>query len=162
MYVIATFEQTIFLELALSALEQKDVLREQILAVPLDKRSTHRPIFDSIHYADGFSLVDLAAVLGTVFMLLGTIYGYVLRWGPIIWGIIGGVFGVLLGFGIKYVYLRKRLGKYKAETRKIASELVVMIHCDERKWETVEKILWENHALGVARMKQKERTETPG
>jgi len=37
--------------------------------------------------ADGISLFDGAAVLGAVFMELGVIYGFVLKWGPIAWGL---------------------------------------------------------------------------
>ncbi|MBM7656242.1 hypothetical protein [Neobacillus cucumis] len=41
-------------------------------------------LFASIHRSEGISLVDLAAILGTVFMLLGVIYGYKLTIGRIL------------------------------------------------------------------------------
>ena len=82
MYIIASFEQSIFLELAISALEQRGIQKNQILAVPLDKRTEPRKLLDTIHRADGYSLFDVAAVLGTCGMLLGAIYGMVLNWGP--------------------------------------------------------------------------------
>jgi hypothetical protein len=84
MYVIATFESSIFLELAIAALEQKGITTDNLLAVPLDKRTEPRKLFDTIHRADGSSMLDAATILGTVFMLLGAIYGYVLKWGPLI------------------------------------------------------------------------------
>ncbi len=149
MYVIATFEQSIFLELAITALEQKGILKEKILAVPMDKRTEPRKLFDTIHRADGFSMFDAAAILGTCFMLLGAIYGYVLKWGPIIWGIIGAVSGILLGFVLKLLIVKKS----NYGTKNITSEVVLIIRCDEHQWETVENILWDNTALGISRIK---------
>ena len=107
MLVIVTFENSIFIELAITALEQNGISNDKILAAPLDKRSEPRKLFDTIHRADGLSLFDAAAMLGTCFMLLGAIYGYVLKWGPIIWGIIGAVSGLLLGFLIKLLLVKK-------------------------------------------------------
>jgi hypothetical protein len=150
LFVIATFENSIFIELAITALEQSGISNEKILAAPLDKRAEQRKLFDTIHRADGLSLFDASAMLGTCLMLLGAIYGYVLKWGPIIWGIIGAVSGLLLGFLIKLLIVKKN----KAGTKKIASEIVLMIRCEEQQWETIEKIIWENNALGVTRIKR--------
>ena len=149
MLVIATFENSLFIELAISALEQKGIPKEKIFAAPLDKRTEPRQLFDTIHRADGFSLFDLGAILGTCLMLLGSIYGYVLKWGPIIWVIIGAVVGITLGILIK-VWLVK---KQNPGSKKISSEIVLMIRCEEYQWDTVEKILWENTALGMTRLK---------
>jgi hypothetical protein len=143
--VIATFENSIFIELAISELEQSGIPSNKIVAAPLDKRSEPRKLFDTIHRADGLSLFDAAAMLGTCFMLLGAIYGYILKWGPIIWGIIGAVSGLLLGFLIKMVLVKRSNGGAK----NITSEIVLMIRCEERQWETIEKIIWENNALGM-------------
>ena len=149
MLVIATFENSLFIELAISALEQKGIPKEKIFAAPLNKRTEPRQLFDTIHRADGFSLFDGGAILGTCLMLLGSIYGYVLKWGPIIWGIIGALTGITLGILIK-VWLVKR---NNAGSKKISSEIVLMIRCEEYQWDTVEKILWENTALGLTRLK---------
>jgi hypothetical protein len=154
MYVIATFESSIFLELAIAALEQKGITTDNLLAVPLDKRTEPRKLFDTIHRADGSSMLDAATILGTVFMLLGAIYGYVLKWGPILWGIIGAVFGLLLGFLIRFLLLKRQNGGKISKSQSSSSEIVLMILCDKTKWETVEKILWDNLALGVARLLQ--------
>ena len=148
MYVIATFENSLYIELAISEMEQKGIPKEKILAAPLDKRSEPRQLFDTLHRADGLSLFDGAAMLGTCFMLLGAIYGYVLKWGPIIWGIIGAVSGLILGFLIKMLLVKKKQGGEKS----ITAEIVLLIRCEEHQWETIEKILWENTALGITRI----------
>lgn len=149
MMVIATFENSIFIELAISALEQKGIPKERIFAAPLDKRKEPRQIFDTIHQTDGISFFDAGAILGTCLMLLGAIYGQVLDWGPIIWGIIGAVGGILLGIGIKLFIFRKK----QFNRKKIISEVVLMIRCDDHQWDVVEKILWENTALGMTKVK---------
>ncbi|MEH7249381.1 hypothetical protein V7114_21695 [Neobacillus niacini] len=148
MFVIATFESSIYIELAITALEEQGISKERILAAPLEKRKELRGLFDTIHQSDGFSLFDGPAILATCFMLLGTIYGYVLKWGPIIWGIIGAVSGLLLGFLIKMMILKKN----KRGSKKISSEIVLMVRCEEQKWELVEKILWEHFALGMTKI----------
>lgn len=148
MYVIATFENSTFIELAISSLEQKGIPKDRILAAPLDKRTEQRKLFDTIHRADGFSMFDAAGILGTCFMLLGSIYGFVLKWGPIIWGIIGAVSGLVLGFIIKLIMIKKNLGA----SNKITSEIVLMIRCEDNQWDMVEKILWENTALGITKI----------
>ncbi|MEK3883211.1 hypothetical protein [Paenibacillus sp. PL2-23] len=147
--VIATFENSVFLELAISALEQQDIPRMHIFAAPLDKRNEPRRLFDTIHSADGYSMFDSAAILGTIFMLLGAIYGYVLAWGPIIWGIIGAVFGIGSGLLLKLrLVMRDKRGN-----RKITSEVVLMIRCEDSQWQSIQGLLWEHQALGLTRIK---------
>lgn len=148
MFVIATFENSIYIELAITALEEQGISKELILAAPLDKRKELRNLFDTIHKSDGFSLFDGPAILGTCLMLLGAIYGYELKWGPILWGIIGAVSGIILGFLIKMLMLKKskRGGKH------ITSEIVLMVRCEDQKGELVEKILWDHLALGLTKI----------
>lgn len=148
LYVIATFDNSLFIELAITAIEQEGVTKEKILAAPLDKRSEPKKLFDTIHRADGLSMFDGASILGTCLMLLGAIYGFVLKWGPIIWGIIGAVSGLLLGVLIKILMEKNK----QRGTKSITAEIVLMIRCEEHQWETIEKILWENTALGVTRI----------
>jgi hypothetical protein len=148
MFVIATFENSIYIELAIAALEKQGIPKELILAAPLDKRKELRGLFDSIHKSDGFSLFDGPAILGTCLMLLGAIYGYILEWGPILWGIIGALSGLLLGFVIKMLLLKKN----KRGSNNITSEIVLMVRCEDHKWESVEKILWDHLALGLTKI----------
>jgi hypothetical protein len=156
LYVIATFDNSLFIELAITAIEQNGVPKEKILAAPLDKRSEPRQLFDTIHRADGLSMFDGAAMLGTCFMLLGAIYGYVLKWGPIIWGIIGAVSGLLLGILIKLLLVKNK----QRGAKSITAEIVLMIRCEDHQWETIEKILWENTALGVTRINHSRQAGT--
>ncbi len=149
MYIISTFEHSLYLEKAVTAIQMKGIAKEDILAVAMDKRAEQRKLFDSIHQSDGLSLMDLSAILGTIFMLLGTIYGFVLKLGPIFWGLAGLVAGFVLGLSIKLLIIRK---SNRRQDNKKASEVVLIIDCVKEKAEMVADTLWNHHALGVSRL----------
>ena len=67
MQLYSTFENSIFLEMAIATLEKKGINKENIFAVPLDNRTEERKMFDSIHRSDGTSLVDIGMALATGF-----------------------------------------------------------------------------------------------
>ncbi|CAG7649343.1 hypothetical protein ACFQI7_26680 [Paenibacillus allorhizosphaerae] len=148
MYIVSTFEQSIYLELVITAIEQKGISNKNIMAVPLEKRKKPRAMYDSLHRADGVSMIDLAAILGTCFMLLGTVYGFELAWGPIIWGIIGAVTGILVGYTSKWIWLKRK----NFQSKPISAETVLIIHCNETEGDMLEQLLWEHLALGVSRI----------
>lgn len=159
MYVYASFDYSAFLELAITDLEKRGIAREHILAVPLDKRVEERMVLDSIHRADGISLFDGAMVLGAICMELGVIYGFVLEWGPIIWGLIGLLGGAIIGFVLDYFYGRIFGKKQKKSSRNQVkagdcnnTEVILTIYCDNSQYEMVEKVLWDNMAFGVGKL----------
>ena len=127
---------------------------EKILAVPLDRlKKGGEKILDAINRADGISLIDAAAVTGSIFMLLGAVYGYILRWGPIIWGLIGLVAGVIMGFLLDILPVRRLWRKNGINGRREhMTQVFIMVECDQNQVEMVENLMWENHALGVGRM----------
>ncbi|AKL97125.1 putative membrane protein [Clostridium aceticum] len=148
-YIISTFEHSVYLEMAITAIQMKGIPKEDIFAVPMDKRGEDRVLFDSMHFSDGLSLFDLPAILGAIFMLFGTIYGFILKWGPIWWALIGLAFGFSLGLIIKLIITKKysnRQEKYRA------TEVVLIIQCKETQLETVKDTLWSHYALGVRKL----------
>lgn len=149
MYVIASFEHSAFLELAITDLEQKGLPRTAILAVPLSVLQEERRLFDTIHRADGASLFDGAAVLGTVGMSLGVVFGFIWAWGPIVWGLLGFFAGGLLGFIIDYAITRRTRVRRANGT---AAEVVVMVSCEAKDREMVERVLWEHMANAIGRL----------
>lgn len=158
MYVFSSFEHSVFLELAITALTQKGIAKNRILAVPLEKRYVGRKLFDTIHRSDGMSLLDGAAVLGTVFMILGVIYGFVWKWGPILWGLIGLGFGGSLGFMLDLLICKKGGRKNKSGDK--ATEVVLIVNCTENQVEMVETLLWDHLPLGVARLNLEKSLES--
>jgi hypothetical protein len=127
MYIIAAFEYNHFLEQAVTGIQMQGVSKKRILAAPLDKRGEERQLFDTIHSSDGLSLLDLAAALGTLFMLFGSIYGFIWAWGPIVWGVIGLFSGFAIGLIIKLI-ATKKYANNKTKTEK-AAEVVLIIEC---------------------------------
>ena len=154
MYVVSTFDHSKYPELAISALEMNGVTKDNILSIPLDKRTESRQLFDTIHRSDGISLFDLAAVLGTIAMLMGAIYGFVLEWGPVIWAVIGLFSGAILGILIKLSLTKQWSKKYKKNilSKKRSPEIVLMISCRAEQTEMVKKTLWENNAIAVSKL----------
>ncbi|QAA32573.1 hypothetical protein [Clostridium manihotivorum] len=147
MYIVSTFEHSIYLELALSELECNGINKDNILAMPLDKRHKNISLFDSIHSSDGLSLFDLPAILAVAFGIFGGIYGFVLKWGPLLWGLLAILFGFVLGLIIKLIFTWKKSHKLISEKH---SEVVILIKCNKEQIESVKNILWNNNAFGVS------------
>ncbi|CAG9620577.1 hypothetical protein [Sutcliffiella rhizosphaerae] len=147
MYIFATFKYNTEIELTLQELEELGLRKYQIMIVPLDKVEFNTKTIDSMHRTDGRSLIDLAAIFGIIFMLLGVIYGYVLSLGPILWGLFGLLFGFVSGFLVDYFFTKKSESKRKKQGSD--ADLILMIRCPIEKQEKVKDILWNNLVLGV-------------
>lgn len=148
MYLVASFHYCLHTEIAIAKIEELGIKKEQIYAVPLEVRGETRKIFDTIHHSDGMSMFDGGAILGTVCMVLGVIYGFVWEWGPIIWGLIGLGGGFLIGFLLDLLFTRFKHSKQRRNDND--GELFLMVHCDPHQAEQVKNTLWDNLALGVA------------
>ncbi|WP_096187087.1 hypothetical protein [Evansella halocellulosilytica] len=151
MQIFSTFEHSTYLELVITSLEQLGIKKENILAVPLNNRDEERKLFDTLHRADGVSLFDKGAAIGTALSILFATIGFGLEWGPIFWGLIGGGVGFLFGFMIDYI-IYKVIHKKKRIVRGKKAEVILVIECQGELVEKVEKILWEQLALGVAKV----------
>jgi hypothetical protein len=150
MHIVSTFDHSVYLELAVTAMQMKGIKKENILAVPMDKRGEQGKIFDSIHGSDGLSLFDLPAILAVIGGIFGGIYGFILKWGPLFWGLIGIALGTVLGFVVKFIITRKHSGQ--RQDNEIGTEVVLMIECLESQLEMVKDILWSHRALGVSKL----------
>jgi hypothetical protein len=149
MYIISTFDHSVYLELAITAIQMKGIKKEKIMAVSDDKKGEQRALFDSMHSSDGLSLFDLPAILAVIFAVFGGIYGFALKWGSLIWGLIAITAGFTLGFVIKLMITKK----YSHRQRdKRGTEVVLIIECIETQLEMVKEILWSHNALGVSKL----------
>ncbi|MGE6204510.1 hypothetical protein [Guptibacillus hwajinpoensis] len=151
MQVFSTFENNIFLEIAISNLEKVGIKREDIYAVPLDNREESRKIFDTLHRSDGISLIDIAMPLATAFSVVTASLGFELKWGPIYWGLIGAIGGFITGLVIRLIIILTT-NKKKRQLKGKQSEVILIVNCDINDGEIVEKILWEHLALGLAKV----------
>lgn len=136
------------MEIALADLKNNGLHNSEILVLPLDNRASSLQLVDSIEHTDRESLIDLPAIFGMILMLLGSIYGFVLKWGPIIWALIGLIIGIIVGLAIKFSYLRIRR-KRNVNKNPEQSEIIVIVNCPNYKEEKIKKIMWDNSALGM-------------
>jgi len=151
MQIFSTFEHSIYVELAISELENRGINREQIFVVPLDNRKEERKLFDTLHRSDGVSLIDIGLALATALSVIGASIGFKLAWGPIYWGLIGAVTGFLIGVAIKWLYL-KRADKKQRLLQGKHSEIILIVDCPKEQGKLVEQILLDHFALGVAKV----------
>ena len=152
MQLFSTFENHIYLEMAISILEKKGISKENIFAVPLDNRLEESKLFDTLHRSDGTSLIDIGMALATAFSVIGASIGFKLEWGPIYWGLIGAIIGFVIGFVIR-LFIEKVLKKRERVLKGKHSEVLLIIDCDEAHAEFVENVLFSHFALGVAKIK---------
>lgn len=136
-------------------LEENDIYRENILAVPIERRKPNRRLFDSMHASDGVSLFDLAMTLATAFSVIGASYGFVLTWGPIVWGMIGAITGIGTGIGASLFSYWHKHGKENRFDSEQATEVIIIVICQHEQAEMVEETLWNYFAFGVGRLQNK-------
>ncbi|WP_438449092.1 hypothetical protein [Gorillibacterium sp. sgz5001074] len=150
MQIFATFELTSFVEIAISDLKVKGIT--DIYAVPLELRKEEARIMDTIHRADGISLMDKGMILAFMFSTIGASKGFVWKGGPIVWGLAGAGLGFVLGVLINWILYLKTKKKRRREARKGAKgEIILIVTCRDSEADRVEDILWDHMALGMAR-----------
>lgn len=145
MHLVSVFQHTIYLELAIIDLEQIGVPKERILALPLDKHGLHMTSVQASH-KEGNNDVDLLFICSMLGMLFGAIYGFVLTFGPVIWGLVGTAVGALVGLLIEVF-----ISGLKMFQRSTPVDVVLIVDCSDTEASTVERILWSHRALGVAK-----------
>lgn len=156
MFVCGSFSYNFHLELAISELEKKGIPEDAIAAILMDSRVEERKILDTIHEADGISSFDAAALLGTFCMLAGAIYGFILKWGPIVWGLIGLLAGAILGL-LGDILISRLILKQNSYTPKnqvtnrerLVSQVLIIVECDAEQVSQVKDVLWGNLAFSV-------------
>ncbi|KUP07849.1 membrane protein [Bacillus coahuilensis p1.1.43] len=151
MQIFSTFEQSINIELAICTLEKNGIQKHQIFAIPMNNRKASPHHFDTIHSSDGVSLIDIGMALATAFSVITASIGFDLKWGPIVWGIIGAVSGFILGFLIRLVSL-KAVKKRTNWNKGTQTDVILIIECTNEQMSFVETILWEHKALGLAKV----------
>lgn len=149
MHVFSVFEHSAKLEMAVTELQMKGVRKEDILAVPLDRRSESLMLFDTVHSSDGTSMMALPMILGMIFSFFGSIFGFQLAWGPIIWAVIGAAAGFALGFGIRLLISRTRRQRFDTQNK---AGVILLVRCETHKADMVKDILWSNAAMGVSKL----------
>lgn len=144
MYVVASFKLNKNLERVLAELEYTGIKRKNILALPLAKTVEH-DTQTSYHHRS----FEVMPILGTIIMLFGAIYGFVLQGGPILWGIIGLGIGVLTGGVIDKVRIKKTKEIHKQNGTQ--TEVFLLVHCSsDGQARQAKEVIWKWTPSGVA------------
>lgn len=149
MQILATFEYSTFIEIAITELESKGI--SAIYAIPLDLRKKEPRLLDTIHRADGMSFIDKGMIFAFLFSTVGASKGFVWQGGPVIWGIAGALLGFVLGVALSGIlYLIKRNKNQLLIKRGKKGEVILVVTCEDNQASIVEDILWGHKALGMA------------
>lgn len=146
--IIATFEHSPFVEMAIHDIEKLGVPAQNIIALPLENLDSGAHIVDSIHRVDGRSMLDGAMMGATIFAVLGVIYGFVWHWGPVIWGLLGLGGGFFLGLLIELALNKKKIKAFS--NRK--SEVIIEVTCHASLKNQLIKALKSRKAMGFVIM----------
>ena len=146
--IIATFDHSLFVEMVIHDIEKLGVPAQNIVALPVVNLDSQTHIIDTIHRVDGGSVLDGAMMSATIFSVLGTIYGFIWHWGPIIWGLLGLVGGFLLGLIIEVVINKKKLNT----VAKRKSEVIIEVTCSAALQDQLIKVLKMRKAMGYVIM----------
>jgi hypothetical protein len=145
-YAYSVFEHSPGVEFAITGLEARGIGKDAILAVPLGRRREEIMRFNKLNASDETSKLAPAMILGMIGTLLGAIFGFLLAWGPILWGLIGAIAGSILGFGIRIAYALIHAKGEKSQK----TGVIVVVRCAPAQAEMVKDALWKDGALGVS------------
>ncbi|KGM46320.1 hypothetical protein P9D43_14175 [Neobacillus niacini] len=153
-HIIATFDFSPFVEMVIHDFEKLGVPQQNIVALPLENLDSEAHIIDTIHRVDGRSILDGAMMGATIFGVLGTIYGFVWHWGPVIWGLLGLAGGFLLGLIIELAVNKKKIDVLARSK----GEVIIEVTCNASLQDQLMKILKSRRALGYVIMPQRSQS----
>ncbi|MFC3788859.1 hypothetical protein ACFOQM_08695 [Paenibacillus sp. GCM10012307] len=134
--VVGLFNYSTELEQALSMLESKGIDRSRMMAVPMETDASKQLVIGESRELS----FDVALACATACGVIGISIGFVLSWGPIIWGLISTLAGFVVGYSItRLISVRQR--SQHTSKRGTLPDLVVLIRCEEERLEQVRMIL---------------------
>ncbi|MDF2963605.1 MAG: hypothetical protein K0S39_5340 [Paenibacillus sp.] len=148
MLIVCTFEHSVELEQALSVLAENGIHETQILAVPMDSHPNKSFAFASEASEQVHRAFEVGMACATACSVLGTSYGFILEWGPLIWGLTSALGGFGLGYGIYRYFFEPRNQKKRLKASRLP-EVTVIIRCAANKYSEICKVLWRYQALTV-------------
>ena len=158
MFIIATFDHSIFIELAISDMEIRGIPRNQIFAAPMEKKQSPIFLIDTIHRADGVSTMDAACITGAFGSIIAAVYGFIWPGGPLLWGLIGLTAGFIIGGGID-MYISQKDRKLSAGDK--STEVVMIVNCEANQLSLVEEILIRHTAQGISKVRSNVMNSAP-
>ncbi len=157
MIVIGTFRHSIELEQALAALELRGIPRDRLLVVMMDDSESEIP-YRLTNKSKDFHVegTEIGISSATFLSVIGASVGFILKWGPVIWGIIAAVIGFGIGFAISYARYRIQMSKGLArQNRHNYPDVTVIVQCRNDDFPFVRDVMWKYRALTVGMTPEK-------
>ncbi|WP_051237268.1 hypothetical protein [Paenibacillus pinihumi] len=136
MLVVGLFNYSTELEQALRLLESNGIDRSKMMAVPMEADSNRQLISGESRELS----FDVGFAAATALGVVGISIGFVLSWGPILWGLISTASGFMAGYFItRLISARKKnahMGRHAC-----LPELVIIVRCEEESLEQVQMIM---------------------
>ncbi|PWV95902.1 hypothetical protein DFQ01_12477 [Paenibacillus cellulosilyticus] len=154
MHIIAAFEPSDDLEMAILALERDGIQKHQIAAVPMESTAAKPSLQHSIYRGSGNGAFDAAAVIGTICSVLGASFGFDLKWGPVLWGLIGLGIGALIGYMLNKLFANR----YNEATpsSSVKASVILIVRCQESESRKVSGILRQFSAISIGTLNGRE------
>ncbi|MBB6669635.1 hypothetical protein [Cohnella nanjingensis] len=143
MLIIGTFEHSLELEQALAAVERIGVNPARILAVGMDASTDPRTVAGK-RTVDG---VEVGLACATALAVIGSSVGFILAWGPIVWGLIAALAGFAIGYALRSLG-SKRTGSHR-RPRTPWPEVTVFVECLDEQSQEIRGILRRYGALST-------------
>ncbi|MBD0382449.1 hypothetical protein [Paenibacillus sedimenti] len=150
LWIVGTFEHSTELEQALAVLEHSGIDKSRITPVLMDTEADPAINFVDQKYDHSSNAIEIGFACATAASVIGISIGFILQWGPIIWGIILALSGFFAGYGIG-LFIRprhKRTGKPKT-----LPEVTVLVQYEkEEEAASIKQIFWKYKALTVGKL----------
>ncbi|MFC0216516.1 hypothetical protein ACFFK0_29385 [Paenibacillus chartarius] len=142
MEIVAVLPYTVNVELLLYEARARGFTSDTLMTIPLRNPDDAPKTIGAVGRG-GRTNWDLGFVLGTIGMLVGSIYGFALFGGPVLWALFGLVTSFAAG-----VWLDNRLQKRQFKRRETKPSVVIWIRCEEQQKEAVRQWLAGHGAEG--------------
>jgi hypothetical protein len=146
--IISTFEHSIEVEQALAVIEKLGIESASIMTVMMDNNEEQSDNGMTNHPNKKTLGFEVGMACATGLSVLGISFGFITRWGPIIWGLIAAICGFILGYSLTQL-LQSNHFKQVLKKKERLPELAVIIKCKESHYPDVRRVLREYRALSV-------------
>ncbi|MDQ0902562.1 hypothetical protein [Paenibacillus sp. V4I7] len=152
LWIVGTFEHSTELEQALSIIEHSGIHSSRIIPILMDIDADKSLSIVDQRFDKTAKAVEIGLASATACGVFGISVGFILAWGPIIWGIISGIGGFLLGFSIGLVLKNKHRFYNKPN---ILPEVTVLVQYELAEDEAlIKQTFWKYKALTVGKIEK--------
>ena len=145
--ITGTFEHSLELEQALAQLEKNGIARKHIKAISMDKDPNSPDQLITKNRELHYRAFEVGMASATACSVVGTSIGFILKLGPIFWGLFTAIIGFIIGFGL-YLIFKKRTHR---NLSKHLPEVLLNVYCKEEQTHFVMKTMLKYNALTVGK-----------